>query len=227
MKQILSTTSTAAKCQQAARGALGLITLTIALTMSSCQMPSNPRGALSVYQAPATAEVVPGKIGFVFSPFVPGNKMVNVTKFSAGTQARCPYTDKIFVVPNFAVQIKSPAALAYAEVPFSNFALSNYSTKVPLRPQPLQPTDPVAIIKRLGLDVFSIDVSHPVSNVGPLGVLPFAKNVPGTPGMVYSPFGGRNQLVDVAGLVPGVEATCPYTGKLFRVPAPTMTVGMR
>ena len=169
-----------------------------------------------------TAEAVSGKTGYVYSPHVTGRRLVNVTKFSPGSEARCPYTDKLFRIPDFTKPSSGPAAITYTEVPFRNFAtLEDFpTTKVPMRPQPLKPTDPVAIIKRLGLDVFDMDVSRPAQDVGPLGLLPFAHNVPGSPGMVYSPFAKRSQLVDVAGLMPGVEVTCPYSGKLFRVPAP-------
>ncbi len=49
--------------------------------------------------------------------------------------------------------------------------------------------------------------------------LPFASTVPGRPGLVNSPYAGKYQLVDVTGLAPGQEVKCPYSGKLFKVPA--------
>lgn len=48
--------------------------------------------------------------------------------------------------------------------------------------------------------------------------LPFGSPIPGRPGLVNSPFAGKNQLVDVTGLEPGQEVKCPYSGRLFRVP---------
>lgn len=48
--------------------------------------------------------------------------------------------------------------------------------------------------------------------------LQFGTPIPGRPGLVNSPFAGKNQLVDVTGLAPGQEVKCPYSGKLFRVP---------
>jgi hypothetical protein len=213
-------------------------------SLVSCRLPSDPSRSLqttaffgSVDGTSSTdksnhpvAELVKGRPGFVYSPHTANRQLVNVSKYSPGQEVRCPYTDKLFLIPEPGTEIKGPAAIAYTDVPFRNFALADdYSpTQVPLRLQPLKSTDPVAVIKRLGLDVFALDVSNPASDVGPLGLLPFAKNVPDSPGMVYSPFARKSQLVDVAGLMPGVEVTCPYSGKLFRVPAPLpMTTASR
>ena len=49
--------------------------------------------------------------------------------------------------------------------------------------------------------------------------LPYGSPVPGRVGLVHSPYAGKLQLVDVSGLAPGQEVKCPYSGKLFRVPA--------
>ncbi len=49
--------------------------------------------------------------------------------------------------------------------------------------------------------------------------LPYGSPVPGRVGLVHSPYAGKLQLVDVAGLAPGQEVKCPYSGKLFRVPS--------
>lgn len=49
--------------------------------------------------------------------------------------------------------------------------------------------------------------------------LPYGRAVAGRPGLVTSPFAGSSQLVDVTGMGAGQPVKCPYTGKLFRVPA--------
>jgi hypothetical protein len=41
---------------------------------------------------------VPGKAGYVFSPFEPA-KYVDVTGFSSGSKVKDPYSGKIFLVP--------------------------------------------------------------------------------------------------------------------------------
>lgn len=50
--------------------------------------------------------------------------------------------------------------------------------------------------------------------------LPYGSPVAGRPNMVNSPYAQKSQLVDVAGMSAGQTVKCPYTGKLFKVPAP-------
>jgi hypothetical protein len=59
----------------------------------------------------------------------------------------------------------------------------------------------------------------PTRAAEPKKELLYGKSVPNRPGFVNSPFAGKNQLVDVTGLPAGMEVKCPYTGKLFKVPA--------
>lgn len=42
---------------------------------------------------------VPGKPGYVTSPYAPDAGIVDVHDFATGQEARCPYTQKIFIVP--------------------------------------------------------------------------------------------------------------------------------
>lgn len=53
---------------------------------------------------PATPEIpygtpVPGKKGFVYSPYDKSAGFVDVRDIGPGTKVRCPYTGKIFKVP--------------------------------------------------------------------------------------------------------------------------------
>ena len=46
-----------------------------------------------------TAKAVPGKSGYVFSPFDTERRYVDVSGFAPGTKVKDPWTDKIFLVP--------------------------------------------------------------------------------------------------------------------------------
>jgi hypothetical protein len=46
-----------------------------------------------------TAKSVPGKSGYVFSPFDAEGRYVDVSGFPPGTKVKDPWTDKIFIVP--------------------------------------------------------------------------------------------------------------------------------
>jgi hypothetical protein len=46
-----------------------------------------------------TARAVPGKPGYVFSPFDSSERYVDVSGYTSGTKVKDPWTDKIFVVP--------------------------------------------------------------------------------------------------------------------------------
>ena len=57
-----------------------------------------PRNASTQTQIP-TAKPVPGKPGYVFSPFDPGGGYVDVTGYTSGQKVKDPYSGKIFLVP--------------------------------------------------------------------------------------------------------------------------------
>jgi hypothetical protein len=46
-----------------------------------------------------TGKLVPGKPGYVFSPFDKEGRYVDVSGFPSGTKVKDPWTDKIFLVP--------------------------------------------------------------------------------------------------------------------------------
>jgi hypothetical protein len=46
-----------------------------------------------------TGKLVPGKPGYVFSPFDKEGRYVDVSGFASGTKVKDPWTDKIFLVP--------------------------------------------------------------------------------------------------------------------------------
>jgi len=64
---------------------------------------SSPSPAPRSVTAPAaslpTAKAVPGKPGYVFSPYDPNGGYVDVTGFTAGSKVKDPYSGKIFLVP--------------------------------------------------------------------------------------------------------------------------------
>jgi hypothetical protein len=60
--------------------------------------PSPSRNASTQSQLP-TAKPVPGKPGYVFSPFDPSGGYVDVTGYTSGQKVKDPYSGKIFLVP--------------------------------------------------------------------------------------------------------------------------------
>jgi hypothetical protein len=60
---------------------------------------SAPRTVTSPPKEFPTAKVVPGKPGYVFSPFDPSGGYVDVNGFPSGSKVKDPYSGKIFLVP--------------------------------------------------------------------------------------------------------------------------------
>jgi hypothetical protein len=59
---------------------------------------ATPRVTTNETQFPV-AKPVPGKPGFVYSPFESNGTMIDVTGYSSGTKVKDPGTNKIFIVP--------------------------------------------------------------------------------------------------------------------------------
>jgi hypothetical protein len=58
-----------------------------------------PRSVTSQPQQYPTAKPVPGKPGYVFSPFDPSGGYVDVNGYTSGSKVKDPYSGKIFLVP--------------------------------------------------------------------------------------------------------------------------------
>ena len=67
-------------------------------TVTEKSKPSSSPSRTTSTQIP-TAKPVPGKPGYVFSPFDPGGGYVDVTGYSSGQKVKDPYSGKIFLVP--------------------------------------------------------------------------------------------------------------------------------
>jgi hypothetical protein len=68
------------------------------VTEKSKPSPSPSRNASPQSQLP-TAKPVPGKPGYVFSPFDASGGYVDVTGYTSGQKVKDPYSGKIFLVP--------------------------------------------------------------------------------------------------------------------------------
>jgi hypothetical protein len=66
-------------------------------TASATPTPA-PRTTTSTAQFPV-AKPVPGKPGYVFSPYDPNGGYVDVTGYQSGSKVKDPYSQKIFLVP--------------------------------------------------------------------------------------------------------------------------------
>jgi hypothetical protein len=69
-----------------------------AVTEKSKPSPSSSRNSSTQSQIP-TAKPVPGKPGYVFSPFDSSGGYVDVTGYASGQKVKDPYSGKIFLVP--------------------------------------------------------------------------------------------------------------------------------
>ena len=70
----------------------------VTVTEKSKPSSSPPRTVTTQTQYP-TAKPVPGKPGYVFSPYDPSGGYVDVAGYSPGQKVKDPYSGKIFLVP--------------------------------------------------------------------------------------------------------------------------------
>src|SRR5205809_760667 len=71
-------------------------------TKSRSQKPSSSPSPLTPSSTEPmfpTAKAVPGKPGYVFSPFDASGRYIDVSGYPSGSRAKDPWTDKIFIVP--------------------------------------------------------------------------------------------------------------------------------
>ena len=157
---------------------------------------------------------ISGRPGFVYSPHSSQKLLVDVSEFAPGSRVMCPYTNKPFVVPSSSTN--NVATSIRRESPNTKPVYPNMD-----RPKNTVSTPPV---KKSNTSVSSkpkISASTPES-ITPKsddGAIPYAKRIDGRPSYVYSPYASKSQIVDVSGMSPGAKVRCPYTGKLFLVPA--------
>ncbi len=68
-------------------------------TVTEKSKPSPSPSRTTNTQTLPTAKPVPGKPGYVFSPFDPSGGYVDVTGYTSGQKVKDPYSGKIFLVP--------------------------------------------------------------------------------------------------------------------------------
>jgi hypothetical protein len=68
-------------------------------TTQSKTTPSSSAPASSAQPEFPTAELVPGKPGYVVSPFDSSGRYVDVSGYTSGSKVKDPWTNKIFIVP--------------------------------------------------------------------------------------------------------------------------------
>jgi hypothetical protein len=182
-----------------------------------------------------SAQSVPSLPGFVRSPYTNPPRLVDVKGTTPGTTMICPYTQRPFLVP---ADFQNPIGTAIASVS----PLKTQPTKeAQNNSKPQQPAVGIVTPQTPATLAFNnapapktqptVTPSSPSgtpASTTPPAVKPTEQEVPagtlipGRPGFVNSPFAAKHQLVDVTGLPAGMEVKCPYTGKLFRVPAQEM-----
>jgi hypothetical protein len=61
--------------------------------------PSSSSGTSSAQPEFPTAKLVPGKPGYVISPFDSSGRYVDISGYTSGSKVKDPWTNKIFIVP--------------------------------------------------------------------------------------------------------------------------------
>jgi len=69
------------------------------LTTSPATVNGNPSTESSNTRSYPSGIIIPASPGFVKSPYAPDQPPVDVRGYASGTKLRCPYTNKIFIIP--------------------------------------------------------------------------------------------------------------------------------
>lgn len=185
--------------------------------------------------------LITDKPGYVRSPYTTPAKLIDVTDYKPGQEARCPYTRRIFIVPGEVpaesiakTETTKPAETEPTTETTPEKAEQTASTQIDTPETPEVSETKVEIEtetankKESTEDTSSIaqNTENKIDNSKEQQkeeqevkkALPFGKPVQGLPGFVSSPYAKDNQLVNIQGLEPGVIIRCPYSGKVFRVP---------
>jgi hypothetical protein len=93
---------------------LGLFLTILVCTVGCSRKPpetaTQPPPQAPEVKKPEYGIAVPGKPGFVQSPYAPGSGYVDVRGFPKGTEVKDPYSGRIFLVPETEVPIQTPPA---------------------------------------------------------------------------------------------------------------------
>jgi len=192
-----------------------------------------------------TAISVPHLTLYVRSPYTSPAQLVKIENVSADGTMICPYTKRPFYVPGYARKKRAVPDQETALV--SNEIKPRMKRDAASKPEKdegevtilhqSRADDVNTLRKRQVVDETSapalpsmleprLDDATSASSVVETSAasvdskLPYGIRVAGQKDFVRSPFAAAHQLVDVAGMPVGSEVKCPYSGKLFRVPAP-------
>jgi hypothetical protein len=162
--------------------------------------------------------------------------LVDVKGASPGATMICPYTQRPFVIPPDYVNEQPEAAAVAANsnpapgkpmlqppviaaqnnppatTPPSSSLFNNNNKTATTKPGSNAPAN--SLFNKSDKTAANTTASKPA-----MPEIPYGIPIPNRPGFVNSPYAAKHQLVDVTGLPVGMEVKCPYTGKLFRVPA--------
>jgi hypothetical protein len=198
--------------------------------------PAPTEGSLVVPDG-MTAKPVPGRSNQVYSPYARENQIVDITGMRPGQKARCPYTNRVFVIPGLAeASVGEQNVASVADTPDVRALNSRTAPKreMPVKPKPTRvaapkPKPEPAPVPEIELDPEPAEpVPAPKAAPEPVKEKP-APEKPvadgSTPtaswsdksGYVKSPYGGH--LVDVRGKSAGSAMRCPFSGKTFKVPS--------